>query len=190
MGEYMAKKEKQISNFSKVCSRFLVLVICVLVCLIVLKSNAGLKDKIYEKVFQKNFSFAKINETYKKYFGSSIPLKKEKQENAQIVSSIKLEYTKQEKYKDGVKLTVKPNYLVQSMDNGLVIFAGKKEEYGNTVIIQRPDNIEVWYSNLKNINVSLYDYIKKGTTLGEVDGTDLYVTFIKEGKPQNYQEYI
>ena len=186
----MAKKEiKKISKFSKFCSRFLVFIICVLVCLIFLKKSADLRDKVYKKVFQNNFSFAKINETYKKYFGSSIPLSKEK-ETSSLVSSTKLEYTGAEKYKDGVKLIVKENYLVSSLDSGLVIFVGDKKGYGNTIIVQRPDNIEVWYSNIKNQSVSLYDYIKKGDNLGEANGTYIYLVFTKEGKIEDYQKYL
>ena len=76
------------------------------------------------------------------------------------------------------------------MDSGLIIFAGKKDDYGNTIIVQRPDNIEVWYANLKEVNVSLYDYIKKGEILGETEGKTLYMVFTKEGKALDYQKYI
>ena len=185
----MAKKEiKETSKFSKICSRFLVLVVFTLVCMILLKSNVDLRDKVYKKVFQNNFSFARINEVYKKYFGSSIPLKKE--EETSLVSSTKLEYSDLEKYKDGVKLTVKENYLISSLDSGLVIFVGDKEGYGNTVIVQRADNVEVWYSNIKNTNVSLYDYIKKGDNIGEANGKNIYLVFTKEGAVQDYKKYL
>ena len=187
----MAKKTKQDpSKFSKICSRFLVLVIVVLICLIFLKSNADLRNTVYKKVFQNNMSFAKINEIYKKYFGSSLPFSNDNSEKTKLVSDINLEYSSNEKYKDGVKLIVKDGYLVPSMDKGLVIFKGEKEGYGNTVIIQRPDNVEVWYANLKNISVSLYDYIKKGDYLGEANGTSIYLVFQKEGKTLDYQKYI
>lgn len=187
----MAKKVKTgPSRFSKFCSRILVLTVCVLVCMILLKSNADLRNFVYKKVFQNNFSFAKINEVYKKYFGSSIPLSKETKEEASMVSSVKLEYSDEAKYKDGVKLTVKDSYVVPSMDSGLVIFSGEKDGYGNTIVIQRPDDVEVWYSNLKNVNVSLYDYVKKGDNIGEANGTNIYMVFIKEGKALDYQKYI
>ena len=187
----MAKKVKTgPSRFSKFCSRSLVLIVCVLVCMILLKSNADLRDYVYKKVFQNNFSFAKINEIYKKYFGSSVPLLKETKEETSMVSSVKLEYSDEVKYKDGVKLTVKNSYVVPSMDSGLVIFSGEKDGYGNTIVIQRPDNVEVWYSNLKNVNVSLYDYVKKGTNIGEANGTNIYMVFVKEGKALDYQKYI
>lgn len=187
----MAKKTKnKPSRFSRYCSRFLVLVVITLLALITLKSNAELRDTVYKRVFQNNMSFAKINEIYKKYFGSSLPLADNVTENTEMVSKTKIEYSDISKYKDGAKLTVKENYVVPAMDSGLVIFAGQKDDYGNTVIIQRPDNIEVWYANLDNIGVSLYDYIKQGELVGEAQDKTLYMVFTKDGKALDYQKYI
>lgn len=188
----MAKKRKNVvikpSLISRLLSKFLVLVIIVLVCLITLKSNADLKNFVYKKVFQNNFSFAKMNEVYKKYFGSSLPLKSST--TSEMVSSETLEYTDSSNYKEGVKLNVKENYLVPSLDSGLVIFVGDKQDYGNTVIVQRPDNVEVWYCNLKTVGVSLYDYIKKGENIGEANGNNIYLVFKKDGKSLDYKKYI
>lgn len=188
----MAKKVqvRRPSRLSRYFSRFLVVIVVGLVALITLKSNADLRDVVYKKVFQNNMSFAKINEVYKKYFGSSLPLADNVSGDTALVSANKLEYTDVSKYKDGVKLTVKDSYLVPSMDSGLIIFSGKKDDYGNTVIVQRPDNVEVWYCNLKTVSVSLYDYIKKGENLGEADGTSIYLVFTKEGKTLDYKKYI
>ena len=186
----MAKKVKMgPSRLSKYFSRLLVLSVITLVLLILLKSNTGFRDFVYKKVFQNNMSFAKINEVYNKYLGSSLPLKDNKN-NTAMVSAEKLEYSKAEKYKDGVKLTVDKNYLVPVMDSGLIIFAGEKEGYGNTIVVQRPDNIEVWYCNLNQTSVSLYDYVKKGQIIGEVKETTMYIVFIKEGKALDYKEYL
>lgn len=172
----------------KYVNKFLVLVVICLISLIVLKANPALKDKVYKKVFQNNIGFAKINNVYEKYFGSSIPfINKEKN---QVVSSTSLEHSKEEAYKDGVKLTVADNYVIPSISSGLVIFAGEKEGYGNTIVVQRPDNIEVWYSNLENTSVSLYDYLKTGQTIGNAKDNTLYMVFVQEGKSLDYQKYI
>ena len=69
----------------------------------------------------------------------------------------------------------------------LSVVANKKE-YGNTIIVQRPDNVEVWYSNVKT-NLKMYDYIEKGTNVGEADNT-LYLVFKKDGAILNYADYI
>ncbi len=187
----MARKTKikiKPSRLSKYFSRFLVLIVVLLISMIVLKGNADLRETIYNKVFKNNMAFAKINDVYKKYFGSSLPLSDNK-DALELVSAEKLEYKSVSKYKDGAKLTIKENYAVPAMDSGIVIFSGEKDGYGKTVIIQRPDNIEVWYGNLKNASVSLYDYIKKGEIVGEADNT-LYMVFYKEGKVLDYQKYL
>ncbi len=187
----MAKNTKvKPSRLSRYFSRFLVVIVIMLGFLVSLKGNADFRNFVYKNVFQNNLSFAKINEVYKKYFGSSLPLADNVTEKTELVSATKLEYSDSSKYKDGVKLTVKDSYLVPSMDNGLVIFAGKKDDYGNTVIIQRPNNVEVWYCNLKEASVSLYDYLKKGEIVGEANGKEIYMVFTKEGKTLDYKEYI
>ena len=69
----------------------------------------------------------------------------------------------------------------------MVIYTGEKEEYGFTVIIEQVDGTEVWYSNLKNCNVKLYDYVEKGSLLGEVDN-ELYIVIVKDGIYLDYEE--
>ena len=51
----------------------------------------------------------------------------------------------QEKYLDGVKLTVDKGYLVPVLDSGIVVFIGDKEKYGPTIIIQQVNGVDVWY---------------------------------------------
>lgn len=184
----MAKKIKKVSLFSKVCSRVLVLIIIILGGLIVLKASPNLRNNLYKYVFQNNFTFAQINKVYEKLFGSSLPLTGT--DKTSLVSSTKIEYDKKEDYKDGVKLTVKENYIIPVIKSGIVVFAGEKEGYGNTVVVQQSDNIEVWYGNLKEIKVEMYDYLKSGSILGEVNNTTMYLVFTKDGNNLDYKKYI
>ena len=48
----------------------------------------------------------------------------------------------------------------------------------------------MWYANLKNANVSLYDYVKQDQILGTVSGADLYMVFSKDGKYLDYKKYL
>ena len=48
----------------------------------------------------------------------------------------------------------------------------------------------MWYGNLDNVNVNLYDYVEKGSLLGEVKDTNLYLVYQKDGKYVDYKEYI
>ncbi len=183
------KNVKKVSKMSRFFSKFLVLIIITLSCLIVLKSNANLRGKIYRIVFESNIKFPKINELYEKYFGSSLPLTGDNN-NLSMVSSEKINYSKKEAFKDGVKLTVNENYAIPLLKGGIVVFTGEKEGYGNTVIVQDADDVEVWYSNLKEIKVSMYDYLKKGDIIGESNGNNFTLVFTRNGEVLDYKEYI
>lgn len=185
----MGKKIKKVSFFSKLFSKFLLCIILLLITLIALKASPSLREKLYIGVFQKHFSFAKINAAYEKLFGSSLPLNISGVKTS-LVSSNKIDYEKIEKYKDGAKLTVTDGYVIPSLKGGIVIFTGEKEGYGNTVIIQQSDGVEVWYANIKEIKVNMYDYLKSGDILGEADNKKIYLVFTKDGKSLDYKKYI
>ena len=59
----------------------------------------------------------------------------------------------------------------------------------NTVIIQRIDGVDEWYGNVENVNVKLYDYVKKGSLLGEANN-NLYLVYKKDGNTLNYEDYL
>lgn len=184
----MRKKKFKTNRFSILLSRFLVFIIFVLSGLILLKGSPNLRNIVFKNVFQNNLKFAKINELYEKYFGSSLPLTGS--DSLTLVSSEKINYNNKEKYKDGVKLTVSKNYAIPLLNSGIVVFTGEKEGYGNTVIMQGADDVEIWYSNLKEIKVSMYDYLKKGSIIGEAMEDNLVLVFTKDGKNLDYKKYI
>lgn len=178
------------TSYTKFLSKLGITIVLTLATLITLKSNGKYKATFYQYVYDKHISFASINATYQKYFGSPLPFQELWQDKTKPVFDEKLLYTDQHKYKDGVALTVENQYLVPVLESGMVIFIGEKEGYGNTVIIQQTDGIDVWYSNLKTINVKLYDYTEKGNLLGEVNGNQLYLIYKKNGTVLNYEEHI
>jgi len=79
--------------------------------------------------------------------------------------------------------------LVPSIDEGMVVFVGEKENYGKTVIVENLDGVDFWYGNIASTSLKLYDYIEKGSLIGEVNN-ELYMIFSKDGKYLNYEEYI
>ena len=167
--------------------KFLILIILTILSIILLK-NDQFKINFYKYVYQDNINFAKINKWYENKFGSALPFSKYFEEVTPVFNE-KLNYTEKNKYKDGVSLVVEEDYLVPAIDSGIVIFIGEKEGYGNTIIIQQENGIDVWYSNLKEINLKLYDYIKEGNLIG-VSNNNLYLVFTKDGEVVDYQEYI
>ena len=168
--------------------KFLILVVLTVSTIVVLKLKPEFKINFYKYVYEDSISFAKINNWYKSKFGSSLPFSNYFEEVSPVFNE-QLKYNEASIYKDGVSLSVGYDYLVPALDSGIVIFIGEKEGYGKTVIIQQENGIDVWYSNLKEVNLQLYDYIKDGSLIGSVD-ENLYLVFIKNGEVVDYQKYI
>ena len=169
----------------------MILIIITLITLISLKSNTKLRTSFYKNVLDKNFKFSSINKLFKDKFGTPIPFSDviEKGETKQVFSE-KLKYSEKSKYLDGVKLKVDNNYLVPNIENGIIVFIGNKENYGNTVIVEGTDGIDIWYCNVSSNNLKLYDYLEKGTLIGEALSNDIYLVYKKDGKVLNYEDYI
>jgi len=165
--------------------KLLISIVITLIILILIKSNNIFKSNFYKQVYTTNISFARLTNLYNKYIG-----------NLDILNSIKLEpvfneqliYNNKEKYLDGVKLKTESN-LVPINESGIVVYIGEKEGYGNTIIIQRIDGIDEWYGGIINTNLKLYDYVEKGTLLGEIEQF-LYLVYKKDGNILDYEEYI
>lgn len=177
-------------SFSKFMSKLLITVILTMFVLIGIKTHTGFKEGFYNKVFNTTFSFATVNKWYQDFFGSPLPFQNLFSSNIKPVFNETLTYNEKEAYLEGVKLNVGDKYLIPAMDPGIVIFIGDKEEYGNTLIVQQIDGTDVWYSNVANFNVSLYDFVEKGSLIGEVNENELYLVFEKDGEFLDYNEYI
>ncbi len=170
----------------KFISKVFIITIITLFSLILIKSNKKVKRLVYNYVYSENISFSKIYSLYRKYLGSNALIDKK------ILTPVfneQLVYSNKEKYKEGLKLSVEDEYLVPNLDTGLVIFIGKKEGYGNVVIVEGLDGVNIWYGNLSNVNVKLYDYIDKGSLIGNCNN-NLYLVYKKDGKIIDIQDKI
>ena len=176
---------KKLYNF---INRLLITSLITITTLILCKKNTKIKEYIKNNIFGINLNFASINNTYKKYFGTNIPFK-ELIEKEKTVFNEKIEYESKENYQEGVKLKVKEDYFVPALEDGIVVYIGEKEKYGNVVIINTKEGIDVWYGNLTNIGVNLYDYISKGELIGN-SKEYLYLVFKKNGTIEDYEKYI
>lgn len=199
--EYLEKIKKNIriknksASFKKIpkyISKVLIVIIFTITTLIILKANPKLKGTFYNKVYESNFSFAQLNKTYEKYFGKSIPFSDVFSflEQDKMVFNENLVYSNNEEYLDGVKLTVGKDYLIPCLQTGLVVFVGEKEGYGKTIIVEQQNGIDVWYSNLNDVSLKLYDYVTSGTYIGSNNDDFIYLVFKKEGEILDYKEYI
>lgn len=182
----MFSRRKLFWYFNKICF----CIILTLIILITMKINNNFKEQFYKNVYETNISFARINSLYEKYAGSSLPFKDYFLDKTKPVFDETLVYKETSKYLDGVKLTVDIHYLIPCLKDGLVVFVGEKEGYGYTIIIDQLDGVNVWYSNIDESAVSLYDYVNKGQLLGNCEDDYFYLVFKKDGKVLNYEEYI
>jgi len=180
------KKKNRLKRF---ISKILILVVLFLINLIAMKSSTTYRNFIYDKVYSSNFSFTKIKEFYNKYLGGVEALDGIVNNSTPVFNET-LAYSNQSIYYDGVKLEVSTSYLVPVIEEGLVVFMGEKENYGDVIIVQGIDGIDIWYGNMANTSVKLYDYVEKGTLLGEVNDNSLYLVYSKDGKILNYQEHL
>lgn len=185
---YTNTTTKTTSKSFKFLIKVLIVIIITLILMILIKCNKSFKEKFYVEVFEKNFSFTTINSLYQKYLGSFLPF--DKIVDTEPVFNEKLAYKEVSKYLDGAKLTVADSYLVPSLQSGLVVYIGEKEGYGNTVTIQGVDGIDIWYGNIENVSVSLYDYVELGTPIGSAIDNNLYLVYKKDGAILNYEEYL
>lgn len=179
-------KEKYVN---RLIARVLLAFIVFLLGIIARNFNSTAQKFLDETVLKENMSFSKISNLYNKYFGEVIPLTKVNTEDNTVFEE-KIKYNSIDKYEDGFALDVQENYLVPVINSGIIVFIGEKEGLGNTVIVQGIDEIDYWYSNVENISNSLYDYVTKGSYLGSVQGSKLYLTFKKGSEFLDYDEVV
>ena len=191
VAKYLSKNKEK-TNLKKILLKIgmqvLICIILFLAGLIILKIDKNSKKYVHNFLYEHNLNFASFNSLYKKYLGGILPF-----DNLPLETKVfneKITYSDLNIYKDGVKLTVLENYLVPVLESGVVIFIGDKEGYGKTIIIQQVNAIDVWYANLDNISVNLYDYVTKGEFLAEAQDKSLYLLFQKKGAFLDYKEYL
>ena len=186
-----SNEDKKNGNiFYKFGIKVLIVLLLTVSTLIILKKYPNLKGIFYKEIYENNISFTSINNFYKKIFGNPIPFSEYFESKINPVFDEKLSYYKLEEYNDGIKLIVDNNYLVPVLENGMVVFVGNKENYPNTIIVEQVNGIDVWYSNIENINVNLYDYVDKGFLLGSTINNQLNLVFKKNGEIIDYNDYI
>ena len=184
-----SKKENSWNQFIQhYITKTLITIIILLLLLIGFKWNKTFKQQFNKYVYHTNFPFQAMKDFYQKYFGEDII--SQKIDNTTPVFNETLSYQKENLYQDGVKLAVDKNYMTPSLESGIVVFIGEKENYHQTVIVQGMNGIDIWYGNMEQVNVKLYDYVEKGALIGQVKEETLYLAYQKDGNFVNYKDYL
>lgn len=183
--KYSKREKNPKKKINNIISKVLLSIIFFLISIIFTNLSDQNLFLYKEYVLTESLPFTKIKSWYEDLFGEVLP----KEENPKAVFNGKLVYKGIEDYFEGSKLLVNNNTLVNNITSGIVVFIGNKENYGNTVIIQGIDGADIWYGNLTNVSVKLYDYIEKETVLGEADGENLYLVIKKDNEFIKYENY-
>lgn len=179
---YVLKK-----SIRRFINKTLILTILLLSILIINKKYPKTKEWLRENIYEKNLSFIKNKKYYEKYFGNLLSLNNKNSKTKEVINEV-ISYKEKEDYKNGVKLTVDNNYLVPTIENGIIVFIGNIEEK-KVIIIEQVDGVKTYYYNV-NSNKKIYDYIEKGEYLGEVENNTLYLEFKKDKEYLDYKNYI
>jgi len=169
-------------------SRILIAVIFVLGSIIYTNYSDNNKKLYQHYVLENSLSFTKINNLYQDLFGE-VDIINKKKNDATTVFKNGINYKNIEDYKNGSKLTIGINEIVNAIKSGIVVYIGEKDDLGNTIIIQGNDGVDIWYSNITDTDIKVYDYIEAGNILGTSNGDFIYLTINKDGKYLSYEEY-
>ena len=181
--EELPKKLKYVKGL---LSRILIAIIFVLGSIIFTNISEDNKQLYQKYVLEDSLEFTKINQLYQSVFGK-VDVTDDQDKDEVVFRSIT--YTNIEPFKNGVKLTVGMNEVVNVITSGIVVFIGEKDDLGNTIIIQGNDGVDIWYSNITDSDIKVYDYIEAGNILGTSNGEDIYLTISKDGEFISYEEY-
>ena len=182
---FSKKRPSKSKRLSKYITKFMLAVIFFLASIIF--TNTSDKNLLLYKeyVLTESLPFTKVKCWYEELFGEVLP----SNDNAQTVFDGKLVYKEISDYQNGERLTVSSKSLVNSLASGIVVFSGEKDGFGNTVIIQGIDGADIWYGNLENISLNLYDYIEAGTVIGNTVDEYLYLVIKKDNEYIKYEDY-
>ena len=169
-----------------IIEKTLITICIVLTLLVICNINDKFSTYINKYVFETNYNFAKINALYKKYM---LDLKPKKDKTTPVSKTDNINYYDKKDYLDGVELSVEENYNVTMLESGLVVFIGEKEGYGNSIVVQQSNGIDVTYGNVKESDIKVYDYIEKGKIIATASNK-FYMTFASDGEILDYKTYI
>jgi stage IV sporulation protein FA len=182
-----SEKSHPLFNRHALLMQIMFSIILFLIAGIIFKNNGEHTAKaqnFIKQIYEDEFQFAAAKDWYEDKFGKPLALlpkdkiqKDEKKEEVSEVFAIPADGKVYETFSTngkGIWIETGKEENVETAKDGYVVFAGKKEDLGYTVIIQHSDEQESWYGDLKEIDksIKLYNYVESGTRLGEVSEND------------------
>lgn len=99
-------------------------------------------------------------------------------------------------FHNGIDIATRTGTPIRSAREGMVFFAGWRDGYGNTVIIQHHDGYTSMYAHCLKIFVKKGDWLEKGDIIstvgstGRSTGPHLHYTIMRHGAPINPLRFI
>lgn len=163
----------------KSVKKMLGIIILVLIGMIMMKQNPGLKEEIKQTLYEKSLPMMALRQKYNQYFSWN----EEKKVQSVMVETIS--FKRKEKTKTGVKLIVNTEQSIPLLESGMIVLVES-----NNIVVEQIDGVTATYSNIKTNQYKLYDYIEKGEILGVASEEDIYISFLKEGNYYDYKHYL
>lgn len=127
------------------------------------KNFIVIQNKIVD-VFEGEFQFAKVGNWYESTFGEPLTFltsDKVLDNHSEVIQTSGKVLENFQVNGQGIMIETTVT-KVEAFEEGLVIYAGEKDDLGKTVIVQNVDGSETWYGQLDGISVDVYDEVKKG----------------------------
>jgi len=99
-------------------------------------------------------------------------------------------------YHNGIDISGVDDFNILAADNGVITYAGWKDGYGKTIIIDHGNGFETLYAHLSTMNVTIGEIIAKGQVIGimgstgRTTGTHLHFEVSVDGSSKNPLNYV
>ena len=173
--EYKNKKSNK-GIIKTILSKLFTVILFTMIIIILSNYSPKFKKFIVNDVLNSTLDFSKFNRVIGKFTNVF--------DNKKVMNvSSNIDIGTKEKYKEGYKYKLNGNDLIYVKDSGIVTYIGNKEGYNNTIIIQQSNGYYAWYGNVSE-KVKLYDYVEKGSILGNAKD-EYYFVLYKDDKVVN-----
>lgn len=153
--------------------KFMVVILVVLVSMSYIKINP---DSNIKKMILNDTNYKAVTSWISDNLFSFLP-----NDDVAVSSGVEYQHVKDEYYKNN-------SNEVLSIESGRVIATGNDENLGDYVVILGKNDVEITYSKIDNIMVTLYDEVDQGMVLGSYQD-QFVLQFEHLGKEISYEEY-
>lgn len=160
-------------HFYNFMVKFMVVILVVLVSLSYVKINP---DSSLKKMILNDANYKAVTRWVSDNLFSFLP-----NEDISVSSQVEYQHVKDDYYKNN-------SNEVLSINSGRVIATGNDETLGGYAVVLGKDNVEITYSNIDNVMVTLYDEVDQGMVLGSYQ-KQFVLRFEYLGKEISYEEY-